>query len=221
MSITDTDIGNMALAGIGFSAQAIADLEEDSVEAVEVKFWYDKKRDELMEMLPWETLNKWLVLNLVEEINNEKPNLDWKFSYRYPPDCVRGMKILIGGQDSRLQESDSQVPYTLGQDEQGVLIYTDQLDACMKYTARRTTTAFWTNAFGRALAWFISMEIAIPLGRDIAFQVNAKAEFSDALAQAASNSFNEITDDRESEASGIVNRSGASSFEWNTDRSRN
>ena len=212
MALTDTDIGNMALARIGYSSEQISSLAEDSAEAQEVAFWYEKKRDELLEMCPWEIMKKWDELVLVEE----NPNLDYAYSYRYPTDCVFGRDILIGSVDSRIYGPQNPVPYTTGMDDQGLLIYTDQEDACLKYTARRTNTAYWPMAFGSALAWFLAIELVIPLSRDVSIKVNAKAEFEDALKQAQANSYNEETDDPEIDATGIANRSGASSHPYDS-----
>jgi hypothetical protein len=204
MASTDTDICNMALQFIGFAANFITSLDEDSEEARTCKFWYERRRDLLLEAWPFEMAKKYADLNEVAE----DPNPDWKFSYRMPSDCIFAMRVLKGGSNTRYPENADPVPYTTAQDAQGWLILTDQSPACLKYTGRLENTAYWRETFYNALGWSIASVIALPLGRDVAFQNNAVQQLSDAIATAESVSANEPTDDEEMEATGIRDRNG-------------
>ena len=203
MANTDTDIGNMALAHIGYSSSQIDDLDEDSPEAVEIKFWFPRKLGELLEMWPWEVAQKWETLTLVEE----NPNEDYLFSYRYPPDCVFAGALYVANTVGTII-SEGELPYVTAEDAQGKLILTNQAQAGLKYTGRRNSTAYWSEAFCSALAWFIAADIALPLSKDVTYQTNAAQQFNEANKQAQVNSINETTDEPPAQSSGMKARNG-------------
>jgi len=203
MASTDTDICNMALQYIGDGVNLISSLDEDSEEGKTCKFWFDRRRDILLRTWPWDVASGYVTLALVEE----KPNPDWQFSYRYPSDCLFAERLLKGGDSTRWPESSPRVPYALGQDDQGNLIFTDQSPACLKYTKRLTNTAFWDEMFNDALAWSIASVIALPLGRAVSFMTNARLMYLDSLTDAESVMANEPTDDEELPSTAIRSRS--------------
>ena len=204
MASTDTDICNMALMYIGEGVNLISSLDEDSTEAKTCKFWFDRRRDLLMEVWPWEVAKEYATLTLVAN----DPNPDWRYSYRYPTDCLFAERVLKGGDNTRYPESDPRVPFTTGQDDQGWLIFTDQTPACLKYVRRLTNTAYWKESFIDALAWSMAGVLALPLGRAVAFMTNADAKYQAALADAESVSANEPTDDPEEPSNAIRDRQG-------------
>jgi len=209
MALTDTDIGNMALAHIGYSSSQISDLDEDSPEAVEIKFWFSIKRDELLEMWPWEVAKKWAALALVSD-DIEHP--DYQYSYRMPPDCVFGQELYqVDGVGTIISEG--KLPYTTAEDDQGKLVMCNYEQVGLKYTGRRTNTAYWSMAFCNALAWFIAIDITLPLAKDVSYQSNAEQHFENANKQAQANSVNEVTDEPPAQSSAISSRQGYSGYD--------
>jgi hypothetical protein len=149
---------NMALGKIGIG-QRVQDLSPDSgdVEST-LSFWYPIVRDRLMEAFDWKQISKQFTLNLVAT----DPNDDWAFSYRMPVGCLVARRVVSG---LGTAEPDP-VPYDLGQDDQGILIYTDAEDAVLEGTFVQIDPSRYSSLFADALAWMLAAEIAMPLSVD-------------------------------------------------------
>lgn len=153
---TVTDICNMALGHLGVD-QTISSIDEDSSEARACNRFYEEARDLTMTEYRWPFTRKFKVLGLVEE----DPTSEWSYSYRYPNDALVVRRIFSG---VRNDTEDSEVPYILGQDSTGVLIYCDLNECEIEYTAKTTNAAFFPVDFAVALslrlASFIAPQVA-------------------------------------------------------------
>jgi len=149
-----TEISNLALAHLG-AGKRIANLEtEKSSEAQACRTFYDLSRDATFRDFPWSFANiERKVLALVEE----DPTTDWAYSYRYPVDCVNLLKI---HSDTRNDTRQSRVPYKIGKDSEGKLIYTDKEDAEVMYTQLVTDTSLYPADFILALSFRLAGYIA-------------------------------------------------------------
>lgn len=169
-------ISNMALGYIGIG-QKITELSDDAGDVErECNFWYDIARDQLLENGDWPMASKQFTLNLVEE----DPNDDWSFSYRYPPTCLVGRRI-VGADGTATADP---IPYQLGQDDTGRLIYTDVEDAILEGTFWYEDPGEFTNSFAEALAWLLATKLAMPLSVDMDKFQNAQASAGNALLKA-------------------------------------
>jgi hypothetical protein len=156
----DVALCNMALSRIGIGQQ-IETLDTGADTSDEVKvcaFWFEKCRDRVLSSFPWPMANKQVDLGEVEE----EPNDDWGFSYRYPNDCVVARRIVSGAGTA---ETDP-IPFDLGQDGTGRLIYTDQSEAVLDYTAWYSDAGEFPDVFASAIAYLLASEIAVPLSID-------------------------------------------------------
>lgn len=149
-------IWNMALGRIGVS-QTVADESEPSAQALQCRTYYDQAVKFCLESFPWPFATRYRVLGLVEET----PVFDWGFAYRYPTDCafVRRIVTILGRNDP------NPPPFRVGSDEDGALIYTNEADAQIEYTALLTDEGRFPAKFIEALSWKLASDVAPALSR--------------------------------------------------------
>jgi hypothetical protein len=124
-----TEIANLALSHLGVD-KLIGNIEtENSKEANTSRTYFDKGLEFVNTDFVHPFLVKYEALALVEE----NPNDDWLYSYRFPSDCLRAVKIVSG---SRNDSRQSKVVYEVAYGSSGTLIYTDRVNAVLKYVKR-------------------------------------------------------------------------------------
>lgn len=196
MATSAVAICNLALARCGVSS-TIASLTEASQEALACNAVYEQARDEVLRDFPWPFATKYAVLGLVEEA----PTIEWAYSYRYPSDCLRALRLVSGDPTGR-----TRVPYRLGHDASGRLLFTNQQNAQLAYTARFTDPAHFDPTFTSALAWRIAIDIAAPLARSDSQRQRAEQGYGMTLSQARVDALNEEAEDTPPDASWIADR---------------
>jgi hypothetical protein len=153
-----TQITNLALQRLGVT-KSIASIDENSVEARAAKLVIDDERDAVLEDFPWPFATAYATLGLVSDPDTAA-NYDWYYAYRKPSDCVFARRIVTA-----LGRKDTVPPaYKLGQDATGDLIYTDQEDAQIEYTARVDVSRFSALA-ASMVAWRLAINLAPALSR--------------------------------------------------------
>lgn len=147
--MTSTEIANLALTHLGVGKE-IANLDtERSAEALVMRRIFEMCKDAALRDFPWPFATKIAALVLVEE----DPTDLYKFSYRYPTDCLMLRKIYSGVRNDTLA---TRVNYKIIQDSSGRLIYTDREDAEAEYTVRITDHERFTPDF----VWAFSLRLA-------------------------------------------------------------
>jgi hypothetical protein len=174
---SEVDICNLALAHLGDVATVSSiDPPEGSAQATLCATFYPMTRDSLLEMHPWNFCTKRIALPL---IGSSWP--EWAYAYKEPSDALNLMAIL----DPKASDDYSQgfpMPYTqvgvvnTGQglytpqpfvhetqpDGSGI-IYTNQENAVLRYTAKITDTSRFTPLFVEALSHFLASKLAGPI----------------------------------------------------------
>lgn len=146
MAASTTVIANMALGHLG-SGKEIANLDtENSAEARALRRFWDQAVGELIRGFSWPFTTRFFDLALVEE----NPTEEWAYSYRYPSDCKYARRILSG---SRNDSRQSRVPYRIGQDDDGQLIYCDRENAQLEYSKLADDVVRWPDDFVSALSY--------------------------------------------------------------------
>lgn len=121
-----TELANLALSHLG-QQQEIANLDtERSPAAATMRRFIPIAVETFLKDFPYSFCNVTSALALVEE----SPNDEWAYSYRYPTDCLKPLRIPSGLRDDTRQ---SRVNYVIGKDSQGELIYTDEPEASLEY----------------------------------------------------------------------------------------
>jgi hypothetical protein len=166
---SDTEICNLALGHLGVLT-TIADLTtEQSAEAKICRRFYENTRDSVLRDFNWPFATKIDALALVES----DPNDEWDYSYRYPSDCINMRRILSG---IRNESPDQRIPYKIGRDNSGRLIFTDQDDAQIEYTMRVETIEEYPPDFVYALSYHLAMYIGPHVTKGDPFKIIDRCE---------------------------------------------
>lgn len=167
MALTDVMICNLALGHLG-QTKFIASLDDRSLAANLCTQYYEQSRNFALEDFPWPFANKYAAIGLIEE----DPNDDWRYSYRYPSDCLAVRRIVTSL--GRLETAPP--PFEVGGDAAGRLIYTNQESAVIRYTRLVEDTNLYPAVFGEAVSWWLAGLMAPGLAKDrkqaqVAFQM--------------------------------------------------
>lgn len=194
---SDVEICNMALAHIGVGNYISSLATDDSDEADACNAFLETVRQQTLRDFPWPFATKTADLGLVEEEPND--GLEWGFSYRYPSDCLEARRIPSG---LRMDTVVSRVPFRIGYDDQGRLIFCDIEDAQMEYTALVSDPSYYPPDFVMAmsyrLAWHIAPRLAINYTPNMTQSLMQM--YAMQIGKAKANSANEESADRASDA---------------------
>lgn len=171
---TPVDICNMALGHVGLGQQ-IASLDDVGAIAQVCRDWYARARDEVLESFEWPVTRLQVSPGLVEA----EPNDDWANSFRYPPNALSLIRVVGGG----LPQSEA-IPFDVGQDATGKLIYCDEDDIIVEIVALFEDTGEWKATFAKATSWAMARDIAGPLRRPSQYGDRAVQMYAQELAKA-------------------------------------
>ncbi len=152
MAASETEICNLALAHCG-NSNGIASLTERSAPARACSLFYAQVRDEVLREFPWPFTRTFAALALVAE----QPTTEWAYSYRYPASCFRLVRLLSG---MRVDTEATRVPFRMGADAQGRLLYTDLPEAVAEYYAAVTDVSRFSPDFVQTVALKLAAMIA-------------------------------------------------------------
>lgn len=191
----------MALSHLGVS-KAIANIEtERSAEATACRAFFDHVIEEVMRDFNYPFATKYATLALVAS----DPNDEWGYSYRYPEDCARLLKILSGARNDSRQ---SRVAYQISKDTSGKLIFTDEASAKIKYTTIITDVSIFTADTVSAISFLLAAFIAPRVTAGDPFKLGERAYQLYLLAKDKSeiNALNEQQDEENVESQFIRDR---------------
>lgn len=198
---TVVSICNMALARIGVSS-FISNLNEASNEARVLNLFYEQMRDFALRDHHWNFATRRVVL-----ANAGTPPTNWAFKYTYPSDCLKARFIVHQG--IRTPRNDQRIAFEIGSEGSQRVIYTDQPQAELVYTARITDPTLFDPIFESALSYLIASEVAMPLTVKESVAKQARDAYERVKSQAAAHSTNEGFEGVEPESSLITERNGS------------
>jgi hypothetical protein len=167
----------MALARIQVK-QAIGALTDETPVARLCTRFYEQTRQALLREFPWPFCEQYYTLALV----TEEPNARWAYAYRYPTGVLRVNDIV-----SSIRIPSPKIPFKIGSDAQGRLIYTDEASAVIAANTDISDTTQMDPLFIDAFAWRMAVELASPLSEsaEVLNFANVKYEMSIRKAMAA------------------------------------
>lgn len=220
---SEVDIVNLALANLGDAAQVSSINPPDtSAQAGHCARFYPIARNSLMEMHPWGFCTKRVSLALSTNTSNQ-----WQYVYVGPsdvanyltitdpnaPDDFSGTLPLYGivplATNSQPGVYEPQ-PFVVETDSTGVdLVYTNQVNAVLKYSAIVTDTTTFSPLFVEALSFKLASMLAGPLikgteGRQVAGQM--MGAFHQAFAKATESDANQRRTNIAQSVAWMVNR---------------
>lgn len=197
MSNSATDICNLALGRV--RATEIDDLDsENSPSAIACRRLYAGRRDALLTSYSWRFAKVTRELSLKVDVPAE-----WAYMYDYPNDCLRVHYIIpyVNTQSvvtaygiATERPLLNPIPYEVAAGDDGSRrILTNLAEAHISYTKRVEEVSLFDPLFYEGLAWFLAIDLAIPLGGDSGkkYRDDAREEFRMAITQAQAHSSNE------------------------------
>jgi len=153
---TKVQVWNLALYHIG--ASRTIDEGDGSKEEDACAYHWDNVRQTFLADANWPFAKRYVELTLVEET----PNYDWVYSYRYPTSCLKVRRVVR----PKLGRRDPIPPaYTVGNDDTGLLIVTDEPDAWCEITYDVSSIIWMSSLVKSALSWALAFELAPALSQ--------------------------------------------------------
>lgn len=208
MAQSKTEIANFAISHLGIGKRIVSLETERSQEAIVCNLFYSTALGETLRDFDWPFTRTIADLVLVQ-VN---PNLDWKYSYRLPSDCLKALHILSG---LRVETRQSRIEYEIGQDDEGKLLFTDQDSATLKYIIKADDPMQYPDDFTMALSYRLAMYVApqITSGDRAKLRAEMAQYYMAEITQAKCNSLNEEQVNEDPESEFIRIREGVSIFD--------
>lgn len=185
MATAKLGIWNMALSHLG-QGKEVQDEDENSAAAGACRRFYDQVVDEALGDFRWSFNRKFATLALIEA----DPTDEWAYAYRVPSDCLTVRRILSG---IRNDTNATAIPFIIGQDDSGRLLYTDMENAQVEYGVRLDGTSRFPADFARALSFLLAVYIAprVTAGDPFGLRKDAMSLYENAIGKAMSHDANQ------------------------------
>jgi hypothetical protein len=100
-----------------------------------------------------------------DEDEDQLANGDWAYAYRWPSDCLFARRIVPVGGMGR-QYSTAPIPFRVGRDRNGLLIYSNQADANLEYTVIDCGYLYADDLFIDWFTWELACAMAPSLAKN-------------------------------------------------------
>jgi hypothetical protein len=203
VAVSEAQLCSVALLRVG-QRQTIADLDEESEEAIACKALYGHCRDAVLEEFAWPFASAEATLALTTVTRTF-----WNFVYALPVDCLAPRYIDIGRGMAPEVEPPFEVVREASVPSRKVLL-TDEEDAVLVYTAKVEEVGVFSPLFSDALVWRLASELALalPIKPGVAGAMDAK--YQQAIARAKASQLLQRKGDREPRNEFIRARGGVS-----------
>lgn len=179
---TAVAVANLALSHLGDDATIVnLDPPEGSAQAEQAALFYPIARDALLEMYPWNFALRRTTLALLDE----EPNTQWAYAYALPSNVLNVFAVQ-GAEDTDDFVGTTYGPLVAingvndfeieGLSDNTRVLYTNVVDARIRYTVAVTIPSFFPPLFTLALSYFLASFLAGPVlkgetGRTVAAQM--------------------------------------------------
>ncbi len=155
-----TKIVNLALLEIGVLKVLTNYCTQDTREAVVARQVYEQCVRHTLITYPWPFATKYATLALIA---TQPSHEDWTYAYRMPIDCIFPRRFVV----TRGTAVDpSPPPMGLSSDDSGGILFGNEPNAILEYTARPGCVGFnGDDLFREALKWRLAAALAPPLTR--------------------------------------------------------
>ena len=183
---SNTEIANLAISHLGTGKDIENLTTGNSPEAKAMRRFFETARDKVLEDFPWPFATKFVALGLIKE----SPTTEWAYSYGFPADAIRFVRILSA---QRTDSRQSEVKYKIVHGASAQELYTDKEDAWAEFTFRVTDTARFSPSFVVALSHLLAKLAAPRLTRGDPFkqQERQKIFYQEAISEAWANAANQ------------------------------
>lgn len=102
----------------------------------------------------------------------DRANGDWLYAYRWPDDCLFARRLVSATFTGRTF-SDTPIPFRIGRDKNGLLVYTNEAEAVLEYTTLDCDALFMDDLFVDSFTWRLASYLAPALSRDDKMSIKA------------------------------------------------
>src|SRR2546425_575702 len=168
------DISNLALAHLADEATVLSiDPPDGSAQAKHCSRFYPVARDALLEMHEWDFATK---RALLAPLMMTPPD-NWQYAYALPTDCLRVREIgdevaavpmhTHWGPGATIDIRPASMPFTVETAADGAkVLFTNAVDATIRYTARVVDSTKFSPLFVTALSYLLASYLAGPITKD-------------------------------------------------------
>jgi len=199
MAASAVALCNLALVRLG--GATISALDEGSKESILCDLLFGPSRDATLRDHPWNfaTLRRTLA-------DTGSPLAPWAYGYTYPSNCLFAREIV------NPRGAAGRIPFEVaGDGKGGRVIYTDQPQAVLRYTATVTDLSACDPLFLEALSWKLAAELAMPLATNKTLMDMAEGQYRAVLSLARACNANEGASRPETMATWLAGRTGETS----------
>jgi len=188
-----TTICNIALANLR-QGERLSNFDSDtSGFGIDCRLFYPLMLQELLEEFEWPLQERYIDLQLI--ILN--PNIQWKHEYLFPVDCAAAIEIV---NKTRVLYPHNKPPYLVAHNDTGQkVIWTDKVDAVLKYTAIYENENQYSAVFIDALAWKIAWRLVPTLTKSQITVRDAKSKYEEAFNLAKAQALNKESQEQDPE----------------------
>ena len=162
----EIEICNLALANIGETAKVTSINPSDGTREADLcAQFYPLSRDAVLERHTWDFSTKYVTLVAVAS-----PRKDWAYAYAYPDDCTGIISVASPNalNDVRYGAVDTPQSFTVELDVNGDrVIYSGQVDAVMRYSAKVVDSTKYSQLFIKALSWDLAASLVGPIVKGV------------------------------------------------------
>ncbi len=172
---SEVDICNLALAHLGDSATVSSiDPPEGSAQAEHCAHFYAIARDSLLEMHTWGFATRRIQL---AQVANSWP--EWDYAYAMPENAVNIISVLPPNATNDYTQDDNgdQEPQSFAcetNDDGSQIIFTDQVNAVLRFTTIIDDPTKFSPLFTVTLSWYLASMLAGPILKGDAGAAEAK-----------------------------------------------
>lgn len=200
------EVWNLAISHLGIGVE-IAATDDRTAEAKACNRFWEKARDELLRDFEWPFAKTKVALALVTETgDDEHPDTNYAYSYRYPSDCLKARRI---DSSIRTDYRASRVSFDEMCDDQGTLIVTDKEEAYLEYTSTLgREPARWHADFVMALSYRLAAYIAPRITKGDPFKTGqiSMAFYRMSIRKAQGTAGNEVQQDQDPDSELLLAR---------------
>lgn len=151
-----TNICNQALLHLK-NSKLITNVDTDNtLQSNAFLTFYDEALEEMLVEIAPPFAKRYVALAVVEE--DPEDGVEYAFSYRWPSGCLAARYIVDGTVTPSINAP--RIPFEIGGDDTGKLIYTDEEDASLAYTASVDDVTLMSPRFRRTLAYKLAYLVA-------------------------------------------------------------
>jgi hypothetical protein len=182
MSVTQSQICNLALAHIKQTQTLISNLDTDEGNVADIlRLHYDIARQYVLNDHKWNFATKRESLALISDSASTR----WTYQYSYPNNCISMREV-------ETNDLTTPIPFEIqNYNDDTKCVFTNQANAIGVFTFDATNPLVFSSGFVNAFSWYLASEIAPALSEDSRVQEACLTVYRNTITKARTMDSNE------------------------------